>query len=274
MSAGRWFISNSSVEPHAIGFSNAVAKSLQYSATGVNSQEDDDSRFSGGSERTAPLHLASADRGGSSTRDRIRTAATKLFLADGYSGTSIRAIADLAGVAEKTVYLQFATKSALLNEVVGAAIVGDGDRSQPLTADGSGTSSKARASHKIRLLAAATAALHERSGAVFAMALGAAAVDAEVAGLWRAGKQGHLADMTLLAESFAAAGMIPAGLDLSWAVRTLYVLVGLEAWHLIRLELGNNPSEYHTWLLDSPEAAFDLGRAGKAKSEIPAAQPN
>ena len=69
--------------------------------------------------------------------------------------------------------------------------------------------------------------------------------------------------MTLLAESFATAGMIPVGLDLSWAVRTLYVLVGLETWHLIRRELGNDPADYHTWLLDSLEATFDLGLAGE-----------
>ena len=202
---------------------------------------------------TSPQRAAAAQ----ATRDRIRAAATRLFLADGYAATSIRAIADLAGVAEKTVYLQFATKSALLNEVVGAAIVGDGDA--VAAADRQwfrDIVDSPDPTTKIRLLAAATSALHERSGAVFAMALGAAAVDAEAAGLWRAGKQGHLADMTLLAESFAEAGMIPTGLDLGWAVRTLYVLVGLESWHLIRRELEHDAAEYHTWLRNSLEAAF------------------
>lgn len=194
------------------------------------------------------------------TRDRIRAAATTLFLADGYPATSIRAIADLAGVAEKTVYLQFSTKSALLNEVVGAAIVGDGEA---VAASERGWF-RAIVDHpdppaKIRLLAAATADLHERSGPVFAMARGAAAVDPEAASLWRAGKQGHLADMTLLADSFAAAGMIPAGLDHAWAVRTLYVTVGLETWHLIRVELDNSPVEYRTWLGNSLAASFGLG---------------
>ena len=168
-------------------------------------------------------------------------------------------------MAEKTVYLQFATKSALLNEVVGAAIVGDGDA--VAAADRRWFRDIIESpdpATKIQLLAAATAALHERSGAVFAMARGAAAADDEAAALWRAGKRGHLADMTLLAEGFAVAGMIPAGLDLGWAVNTLYVLVGLEAWHLIRLELDNDPAEYHAWLLSSLEAAFDLDNAKSA----------
>ena len=61
------------------------------------------------------------------TRRRIRSAATALFLAQGYAATSMRAVALAAGVAEKTVYLQYATKTALLKEVVETAIVGDDD---------------------------------------------------------------------------------------------------------------------------------------------------
>jgi len=48
------------------------------------------------------------------TRARIREAARERFLADGFAGTSVRSIAAAAGVAEKTVYLQFPTKLDLL----------------------------------------------------------------------------------------------------------------------------------------------------------------
>ena len=69
----------------------------------------------------SPRRLAAARE----TRARICAAARELFLADGYAATSMRAIAAAAGVAEKTVYLQFATKSAVLKMVVETAIVGD-----------------------------------------------------------------------------------------------------------------------------------------------------
>lgn len=191
------------------------------------------------------------------TRRRIRAAAAELFLAKGYSATSIRAVAQEAGVAEKTIYLQFVTKGALLKEVVETAIVGDDEAlpaaERPWFLD---ILTASDPSEKLRLLARATTALHERSGALFAMARGAAAVDPEVEGMWAGGKQGHRADMTVLAENLAAALMVPRGRDLDWAIDTLYVLIGPETWHLIRTELHRDEAAYSAWLLDNLTQIF------------------
>jgi AcrR family transcriptional regulator len=51
-------------------------------------------------------------------------AAYDLFSVHGYAGTTISAIAQEAGVAIPTVYYTFGTKAALLEESLGAAIVG------------------------------------------------------------------------------------------------------------------------------------------------------
>jgi AcrR family transcriptional regulator len=48
------------------------------------------------------------------TRSRVLEAAERLFLRNGYSATSIRAIADEAQVAVQTVYWVFGTKAALV----------------------------------------------------------------------------------------------------------------------------------------------------------------
>ena len=56
--------------------------------------------------------------GAAATRDRICAAAERLFLADGYARTSIRAVAKAAGVAEATIYLAFPDKPALLDAVI------------------------------------------------------------------------------------------------------------------------------------------------------------
>ena len=66
------------------------------------------------------------------TRRRIVTSATDLFLTQGYAATPVRAVSIAAGVAEKTVYLQFASKTALLKAVVETAIVGSGAKSRRL----------------------------------------------------------------------------------------------------------------------------------------------
>ena len=59
------------------------------------------------------------------TRARIIAAAARRFLARGYAGTTMRAVAADAGVALPTVELVFGTKAKLLKAVVDAAIGGD-----------------------------------------------------------------------------------------------------------------------------------------------------
>lgn len=59
------------------------------------------------------------------TRARIIAAAARRFLAHGYSGTTMRAVALDAGVALPTVELAFQTKARLLKAVIDVATAGD-----------------------------------------------------------------------------------------------------------------------------------------------------
>src|SRR5688572_17986406 len=54
-------------------------------------------------------------------------AARALFIADGYTATTIAAVARAAGVAPQTVYKAFGTKAALLKRVYDVTLVGDVD---------------------------------------------------------------------------------------------------------------------------------------------------
>ena len=75
--------------------------------------------------RVAPaVQLPAREAAAALTRQRIMDAAARLFVDSGYVATSVRSIARAAGVAEKTVYLQFETKPAILKAVVDSAIVG------------------------------------------------------------------------------------------------------------------------------------------------------
>ena len=62
------------------------------------------------------------------TRARILAAAARRFLAHGYSGTTMRAVAADAGVALPTVELAFATKAGLLKAVIDVATAGDDEQ--------------------------------------------------------------------------------------------------------------------------------------------------
>ena len=109
------------------------------------------------------------------TRQRIVDAAGRLFVESGYCATSVRSIAQAAGVAEKTVYLQFETKPAILKAVVDSAIMGS-DPGVPTSRSPwfLQVLAQSRLDRKVELLAEGTSALHERTGPVFAVAREAA----------------------------------------------------------------------------------------------------
>ena len=191
------------------------------------------------------------------TRQRILDAAAGMFTESGYTATSVRSVAQAAGVAEKTVYLQFDTKQAILKALVDTAIMG-ADHGIPTVRSPwfLEVLEQSRLDSKVQLLVKGTTALHERTGALFAVAREAATVDPAVRTLWRRGKRRHLADMTIVAESFAEHGLLPSPLDTAWATEVLYVLLGPENWDLIRRELGRSEARYADWLQATLTAAF------------------
>ena len=59
------------------------------------------------------------------TRGRIIEAARASFLGRGFAGTTIRAVAEDAGVSQETIYKTFGGKAALLKAVYDVTLVGD-----------------------------------------------------------------------------------------------------------------------------------------------------
>jgi AcrR family transcriptional regulator len=59
------------------------------------------------------------------TRERALTAALSLFVDRGYAGTTVAAVAELAGISPETIYLALGGKRGLLEAVISTAIGGD-----------------------------------------------------------------------------------------------------------------------------------------------------
>ena len=62
-----------------------------------------------------------------STRAQVLAAAHELFLGNGFAATTIRTVAESAGVSQETIYKSFGSKAALLKSVYDVALVGDAD---------------------------------------------------------------------------------------------------------------------------------------------------
>jgi AcrR family transcriptional regulator len=61
------------------------------------------------------------------TRRRVEQAAADLFTRDGYTATSMQAVADAAGVHVQTIYLAYSTKPALLAACAARLVAGEED---------------------------------------------------------------------------------------------------------------------------------------------------
>jgi AcrR family transcriptional regulator len=183
------------------------------------------------------------------TEQRIVAAATGLFLADGYVATTLEAVARRARVAARTVYVRFGTKAALLKRVVDVAIVGD---TEPVGVLGRDWMKRALTAptlaERIAAQAAAGRQIMERTGALFAVAQQAAAIEPLIAGFWQEGREqlryGQEVFWTRLAED----GLLPAGADLAWLTDTGSVVAAAETYLLVTRMFGWDLDAYQEWL--------------------------
>jgi AcrR family transcriptional regulator len=146
------------------------------------------------------------------TRRQIALAARRRFSADGYSATTIEAIATEAGVSPATVYKVFGTKRAMAGELLTlvdeqAGI--EGFRALLAT----GTDPRELLATCVQL----GRSLFEHSGDVIAVVRGAAEVEADFAGVYAEGRRRHWAGCTSLAQRLHTMGALRDGIDDAWA---------------------------------------------------------
>jgi len=184
------------------------------------------------------------------TEQRILAAATELFLADGYVATTLEAVAKRAQVGARTVYLRFGTKAALFKRVVDVAVVGDTEPVDVLGRDWMQAALTApTAAERIAASAAAARQIMERTGALFAVAQQAAAVEPLIAAQWQLGREqtryAHAVFWTRMAED----GLLDPVLDLDWLIDTSTILAAAETYLLIMRLTSWDLDTYQDWLV-------------------------
>jgi AcrR family transcriptional regulator len=183
------------------------------------------------------------------TRARVRDAAAALFIAQGYAGTSLTAIAREAEVAPQTIYAMFGAKANLLKEVVEVALAGD---DEPVAVADRPHAQRAREASTPAEAAAATAAMcrqiFDRSAALLAMANVAAIGDPEIAEMARIGYEGRLLDMRRAVEGMAAGGFLRDGIATAEAVDHVWALTSPDVYLSCIRERGWSPARYERWL--------------------------
>jgi AcrR family transcriptional regulator len=183
------------------------------------------------------------------TEERIVASATELFLADGYLATTLEAVASRAGVGARTVYVRFGTKAALFKRVVDVAIVGD---TQPVDVLGRDWAQAAMtaptAAGRIAASVAIGRQIMQRTGALFAVAQQAAAVEPAIAGFWQQGRDQSRRAQAAIWTKMAADGLLDPAVDLAWLIDTSSILCAAETYLLITRMTGWDLDAYENWL--------------------------
>jgi AcrR family transcriptional regulator len=186
------------------------------------------------------------------TRARIIAAAARRFLARGYSGTTMRAVAAGAGVALPTVELAFGTKARLLKAVIDVAIAGDDehpamlDRSWATRAESITDPADFVAAFARQLTASAA-----RAAGLTAAALDGARADqdiAEVAAQLMSQRQvmaAWLVDGILLRSAPAGDTSRDAAVDTVWALMDPVIFCRLTE------NRGWTPDQFQRWFTDT-----------------------
>jgi AcrR family transcriptional regulator len=183
------------------------------------------------------------------TRERICAAAEKLFLRDGYARTSIRAVADEAGVAEATVYLVFSTKAALLNAtIIRATRDNEGQPLSELLGD--------PASDILRRVAASHAATLHRAARLIALGESASLMDAALRPLRDRAHSNLRAAFTGVAERLAEARLLRPELSATDAAETLYAICNESTYLRFTDDGARDPHRYSTWLTTTLETTL------------------
>ena len=203
------------------------------------------------------------------TEQRLITAATRLFVRDGYAATTLAAVAEAAGVAPRTVYVRFGTKAALLKRSIDVALVGDTAPVDVASRDWSRRSVTAPAmTERIAVAARGIAGMMARVAPLLAVAAEAAPNEPDIAAAAQAGREATRDAQRRFWAAAASDGLLPPGTDLDWLADTTTLLVAAETYLLATRVLHWNPGEHEQWL-----AATMRRLAAAAAAPVPGVLP-
>ena len=200
------------------------------------------------------------------TRLAILEAAQRLFERDGFAATTMADIAAEAGVALKTVYVAFETKSGVLRTLWNLRLRGGREdvpvARQPVYLEVLEAPDPER---QLRLNARNSREGKLRIAALAQVIRSAASLDPDIKALWRRIETEYHDNQRAIAESLSAKDALRPGLDVERASDILWTLNHPDVWHLLVSQRGWTPEAYEQWtgdlarsqLLNLPHATAD-----------------
>jgi AcrR family transcriptional regulator len=186
------------------------------------------------------------------TRRDILSAAQRLFEQQGYAATTMAQIADEAGVALKTVYLAFETKSGLLRALWNLLLRGDEEDRPVAERDWyRAVLDENDPEKRLRLNAQNSAAGKRRISAILEVIRHASPADPETAALWQRIQSDYRANQRAIVARLADRGDLRPDLDVETATDILWTINHPNTWQLLVVDRGWSPDQYEQWTADT-----------------------
>lgn len=191
-----------------------------------------------------PRHYDSSRRRAqaAATRATIADAARALFVDNGWAGTTMRAVAARAGVAEPTVYAAYSNKTGLALALI-AAIEADADADQTHAQLTAGTGDPPR---QLTALISFDRRLFERSGDLIALLIDGGRSEPD---LQRAYQHGRNNGDRVRREVFHSwtPGTLAPGVTPNAALDAYAATCNIHTYNILRVERSYTPARIEAW---------------------------
>ena len=186
------------------------------------------------------------------TRRTVIQAAGAQFTAHGYAATSMRQVADAAGVSVETVYKQVGTKRDLLWAWLGTSIAGSDEPDVPQVEQqwARDFASEHDFGRQAELAASNLRAVYERSLDVLEVIRSAAEVDEEAAELSLRQRSDRYRDVSEHMRRVSPASLDP-DLSVDDVADIAYAITESSVYATLVRERGWTPDQYERWLADA-----------------------
>jgi AcrR family transcriptional regulator len=199
---------------------------------------------------TRKYSSALRDEQAARTRTRILDAASDLFLERGYGRTTMKDIADLAGVARDTVHAVFGSKARVLTALIDLRLVPDGSvasvRERP---DALAVRDEIDQRKQIELFATFITGISTQLRPVFEILRTASAVESEMAHVFEEMDRFRMKNMQTYAKWIAARG--PLRVTTRRAGEIIWTLASPDVGRMLCDEVGWTQTQHARWLCDT-----------------------
>jgi len=218
--------------------------------------------------RSVPYDNSQRHEAARTTRGRIIEAARASFIERGFAATTIRQVADDAGVSQETIYKSFGGKAALLKAVYDVSLAGD-DEPVPLAErpeaiavrDAASPADAARAYAELAQL------VSSRIDPLLRVLLGARDSDTALAEFARTTERERHVGSSFYVRHWAAEGWLRDDITLEQAVDSVWALNSPQPRWLL-LDHGWSEDEYTRWLAGLIQYAIFTGDDRATASDV------